>query len=81
MRHNCWGCPHLKEHRTKGSKFPLFGCTAAKSRIIPQDVTTRATDRLAVFKRVPEWCPLPDTEVVKREVPAPQKTWTEVLVR
>lgn len=77
---NCAGCKNLKETRIRGSGFPVFGC-ATNNKVVPHETTTRASDHKVVFSRIPMWCPLPDSDVVKREAPAPQKTWTEVLVR
>lgn len=75
QRDNCHGCKHLKCHEIPNTKIWYCGHKDPKDGpIVPHESNPEG----ATFWRVPMSCPLPDTEVKKREKQAPKKTWSSV---
>lgn len=73
-RKTCHGCQHLK-----GSQIPMRGavfyCERTRSCVPHQWRPGQAT-----FWRVPNGCPLPDTEVIKSDSKADQRDWVTIAV-
>ena len=74
QRKTCHGCQHLKhEPIAMGGTVAYCGETGG---VVPHHFQSDPVEH--TYWRVPMNCPLPDTEVLKRENKAPRRDWVTV---
>jgi len=73
MKFTCANCPHLI--RTDLISSWLIGCNKTDT-VVPHS----NDGKNITFGRIPLSCPLPDSEVEKREKPQPKKKWETITL-
>lgn len=67
-RRTCNGCPHLVMRQIMDAR--IMGCQAT-GLMVPAERDHRGHELR--LQRVPVWCPLPDSAVVKSRTPQPRR--------
>lgn len=79
QRKTCAGCPHLAKNKDSGLNFLVFYCgNSERGTVIPHRVEGKPDGWDCTFWRVPEFCELPDDEVLKSPKQAPKSEWVQM---
>lgn len=76
QRKTCAGCQHLVKNHNSSPNFLVFYCGNTEDQlIVPHSAEKKADGWECMFSRVPEFCGLDDSEVLKSAKPAPKRDW------